>query len=119
MAKQTPVKTPTVDAQAPQDAASVVSRETGRMPSCTSCGLRDAAPNGKDYWCLECRAEYQRKYRSADAIRARAEGYATGVADLRVALREWFEGQRSGMFSGYEISEIIRQQNSPREATRE
>lgn len=74
------------------------------LPSCTRCGKRDAEPGGN--WCAECKeaaAEYQRNYRSADAIRARAEGMKL----MREYIAKAFASRGSLMFSGTEIARAV------------
>jgi hypothetical protein len=87
--------------------------EPAKLPSCTRCGKRDAAPGGKDYWCLECRAEYQRNYRSADEIRARARGWNEGVEAFRKALIQRFGQSGSGVYMGHEVATLVKIEKAP------
>ena len=85
-----------------------------KAPSCTRCGKRDSDLGGN--WCKDCKdaaAAYQRGYRSADEIRARA----LGIKELREFLADRFEEYGSAGFSGSEISRIIRQAVLPRDKT--
>jgi hypothetical protein len=76
-----------------------------RAASCTRCGLRDKVDDDSTpHWCKECRAEYQRNYRSSSEIRA----FAMGARAMRESLSGEFAKKGALLFAGAEIARIIR-----------
>jgi hypothetical protein len=91
-----------------------------RMPSCTRCGKRDAVEVEEGIparMCQECRdymRQYQQTYRSADVIRARAEGRAEGIALFRNHLLiELSQSNPSGLMQSIEVQQWIAKMPAP------
>ena len=79
---------------------------------CTKEGCEEPRAGAKP-WCKNHLAEYQREYVKTKEGMAEGKGFAQGVAAARAEWSEHFEHQRSGMFSGYEICDLIRQAPAP------
>jgi hypothetical protein len=52
-------------------------------------------------------ADYQRQYRSADEIRAAAQGFAAGVKAFREMTANTFAEKGTLLFSGVEIARVV------------
>ncbi len=81
---------------------------------CSKCGVNPQAGSGKDKWCKDCRAKYQRDYQGTKEGRAEAKGFHRGVRAMRAHLADRFEAvQGNGSFSCPEIADIIRVSDAP------
>ena len=79
---------------------------------CTKDGCEEARARDKP-WCKAHLAEYQRDYSKTKEGMAEGKGFALGVRAMREQIASAFGGQGSGMFSGYEIHDLIMQADSP------
>ncbi len=81
---------------------------------CSKCKKNPVAfPDSTNPWCAECRAEAHKKYLESKEGQAEGKGFAEGARLMREQLATKFEGQQSGMFSGYEICDLIREARPP------
>ena len=69
--------------------------------------------SGDKPWCKKHLAEYQRDYVKTKEGMAEGKGFAEGARLMREQLATQFESQRSGMFTGYEICDLIREALPP------
>jgi len=79
---------------------------------CTKPGCEEDR-SGEKPWCKNHLAEYQRDYVKTKEGMAEGRGFAEGARLMKEQLATQFEAQRSGMFSGYEISDLIREALPP------
>ncbi len=81
---------------------------------CSKCKKNPVAfPDSTNPWCSECRAEAHKKYLESKEGQAEGKGFAEGARLMREQLATQFECQRSGMFTGYEICDLIREAIPP------
>jgi hypothetical protein len=80
---------------------------------CAKCG-ESCEPGSSRGWCKGCNAAYQREYERTKKEMTESRGYAAGVSAMRDYLIKNFDKYGSaGMFSGYEIADIIRRVKGP------
>ena len=58
---------------------------------CSKEGCDRPAARGKDAWCLECRAAYQREYTETKLVQARGAGFGDGCEAMRESLVKTFD----------------------------
>ena len=81
---------------------------------CSRCKKNPVAfPESTNPWCAECRADGQKKYLESKEGMAEGKGFAEGARLMKEQLAAQFECQRSGMFTGYEICDLIREALPP------
>ncbi len=81
---------------------------------CSKCKKSPVAfPDSTNPWCADCKAEAQKKYLESKEGQAEGKGYAIGARMMRDFLATQFAGQAFGMFTGYEIHDLIMQAQSP------
>lgn len=80
---------------------------------CPRCKTRPATA-GRNRWCSECNAEYQREYQAGREDRAEGRGFARGIESMRQAVQAHFEQFRFAHFAGLEISKMVGTIPAPR-----
>jgi hypothetical protein len=78
---------------------------------CTRCEKNPAA--GKDAYCAECRAAYQKEYREGAEWRAERRGIIRGILAMRESLASHFRQWAGRPFMGAEVGSMIDQHPGP------
>jgi hypothetical protein len=81
--------------------------------TCSKDGCDRPAARGKDAWCLECRAAYQREYTETKLVQARAAGFGDGCEAMREALVATFDAMGRAQISAGEAVGVVRQAMRP------
>ncbi len=90
------------------------SAEKTEVKLCSKCKKNPVAfPDSTNPWCKECKAAAQKKYMESAEGMAEGKGFALGVRAMREQIASAFGGQGSGMFSGYEIHDLVLEAESP------
>lgn len=88
-------------------------KATESFEKCPRCQTRPATA-GRNRWCNECNAEYQREYQAGREERAGSRGFTRGVEAMRQAVQQHFEQFRFAHFAGLEISKMTGTIPAPR-----
>ena len=81
--------------------------------TCCKDGCDRPAARGKDAWCLECRAAYQREYTETKLVQARGAGFGDGCEAMREALMATFDAMGRAQISAGEAVGVVRQAMRP------
>jgi hypothetical protein len=73
---------------------------------CPKCGVEET--NGSGRMCRECWNRYMREYRRGGEKRARARGFAEGIAAARYLLYQEYSHMRDTTVRASDVAEMIR-----------
>lgn len=79
--------------------------------TCTKCKERPAV--GKDAYCAECRAQYQKDYRDTAEWRAERRGIIRGIQAMRESSAAFFAAWGGRPFMGAEVAQVVRELPGP------
>lgn len=107
----TAAKTPiTTSSDVSRETQAVCGREHDSGETCTN----PLDTTGSPPWCRECRAKYQRQYRSIQKQMSEGRGFCAGVVAAKHLLASEFERNiRGAMISGHEAARLVRACKGP------
>jgi hypothetical protein len=88
-------------------------KQVQSFEKCPKCEIRPSTP-GRNRWCNECNAAYQREYQASREERMEGKGFAKGVDAMRREVSAHFEQFPFAKFAGHEIAKMIATIPAPR-----